>query len=67
MSLADEVLGLWAPLLKGVELRTGTHGVFLVHLDDEVVFDKKEVRRFPKKGELAQKLRPILGEPPAWR
>jgi len=66
VSLAEEVLGLWAPLFKGVELRTGTHGVFLVQLDDDVVFDKKEVRRFPKKGEVAQTLRPILGEPPNW-
>jgi predicted Rdx family selenoprotein len=67
VSLANEVLGMWAPLFSAAELRSGTHGVFRVELDGEVVFDKEATGRFPKKGEMPQILRPRLGAPPQWR
>lgn len=60
-------MGLWAPLLRAAELRTGMHGVFRVELDGEVVFDKEDAGRFPNRGEMAKLLRPRLGEPPDWR
>ena len=63
----DEVLGLWAPLFEGAELKTGSHGVFRVQLDGETVFDKSQTKRFPKPGEVTEALRPKLGEPPQWR
>jgi selT/selW/selH-like putative selenoprotein len=63
----NEVLGHWAPLFEGAELRTGSHGVFRVELDGDPVFDKAKAKRFPKPGEVADALRPRLGEPPDWR
>jgi predicted Rdx family selenoprotein len=65
--LVDEVLGLWAPLFERAELRTGTHGIFRVELDGEPVYDKAQTKRFPKPGEVANVLRPKLGDPPHWR
>ena len=62
----NEVLGLWAPLFQGAELQSGTHGVFRVELDGEVVFDKGTTKRFPRPGEVVGTLRPKLGEPPDW-
>jgi predicted Rdx family selenoprotein len=68
VSLTNEVMGLWAPLFRAAELRTGTHGVFRVELDGEVVFDRKQAGgRFPKPGEVPNLMRPRLGDPPSWR
>jgi len=65
--LAEEVLDRWAPVLGGVELKTGSHGVFEVSIDGEEVFSKSRLDRFPDKGEVAKLLGPKLGSPPEWR
>ena len=67
MSLAGEILDKWAPVLGGVELKSGSRGVFDVELDGEKVFSKALVDRFPAEGEIANLLRPKLGPPPQWR
>lgn len=67
MRLAEEVLDRWAPVLGGVELKTGSHGVFEVSVDGEEVFSKARLDRFPDKGEVAKLLEPKLGSPPEWR
>jgi predicted Rdx family selenoprotein len=58
---------MWAPIFSAAELRSGSHGVFRVELDGELIFDKDDAGRFPKKGEVSQLLRPRLGDPPQWR
>jgi len=65
--LAEEVLDRWAPVLGGVELKTGSHGVFEVSIDGEEVFSKARLDRFPDKGEVVKLLGPKLGPPPEWR
>jgi predicted Rdx family selenoprotein len=67
VSLAREVLDLWAPLFRQVELITGVHGVFRVELDDQTVYDREDTHRFPRPGEVPRLLRPTLGEPPDWK
>ena len=64
---AAEILEGWAPILTGVELKTGSKGVFTVSLDGEVVFDKAAAGRKPNRGELGAILESRLGKPLAWR
>jgi len=65
--LADELLGQWAPILVGVELKTGDKGRFEVSLDGELVFSKATLKRHAEQGEVGALLRPRLGEPLHWR
>ncbi len=65
--LANELLDNWAPILTGVELKTGEKGRFEVSLDGEAVFSKAELRRHAEPGEVAGLLRSGLGEPLNWR
>jgi selT/selW/selH-like putative selenoprotein len=67
VSLAGEILDKWAPVLEGVELKSGSRGVFDVELDGEKVFSKALLNRFPAEGEIAKLLAPQLGPPPKWR
>lgn len=67
MSLADEILDRWAPVLTGVELKTGSKGRFEVSLNGEEIFSKASLDRFPAKGEVARLLEPRLGPPSRWR
>jgi selenoprotein W-related protein len=67
VSLAEEIMDKWAPALSGLELKTGSRGVFDVELDGEKVFSKALLDRFPAEGEIAKLLRPKLGPPPHWR
>jgi selT/selW/selH-like putative selenoprotein len=57
----------WAPLLDGVELKTGSKGRFEVLIDGQEVFSKARLDRFPAEGEVAKLLEPKLGAPPKWR
>jgi selT/selW/selH-like putative selenoprotein len=57
----------WAPLLDGVELKTGSKGRFEVLVDGDEVFSKARLNRFPADGEVAKLLEPKLGPPPQWR
>lgn len=65
--MTAEILEGWAPILRGVELRTGSRGVFRVSCDGKVVFDKAEVGRRPRPGEVVELLEPLLGSPLTWR
>ena len=67
MSLAAEVLSRWAPIMRAVELHSGSGGVFDVTLDGELVFSKKAARRFPKTGEVAGLVEKKLGPALDWR
>jgi selT/selW/selH-like putative selenoprotein len=67
VSAANEILDHWAPILVGVELKTGTKGAFEVAVDRATVFSKKEERRFPRDGELATLLEARLGPDLRWR
>jgi selT/selW/selH-like putative selenoprotein len=67
VSLAEELMDRSAPLLDGVELKTGSKGRFEVLVDGDEVFSKARLSRFPADGEVAKLLEPKLGRPPQWR
>lgn len=67
MSLANELLSRWAPIMRAVELRSGSGGRFEVTLDGERVFSKAKLRRFPNRGEVAALFEKKLGPPLDWR
>ncbi|MDQ2943051.1 MAG: Rdx family protein [Candidatus Dormibacteraeota bacterium] len=67
MSLAHELLSLWAPIMRAVELQSGSGGRFEITLDGELVFSKKASGRFPKPGEVAGLFEQKLGPPLQWR
>ena len=67
MSLAGEVLSRWAPIIRAVELVSGSNGRFDITLDGELVFSKKALGRFPKPGEVAGKFDKKLGPALEWR
>jgi selenoprotein W-related protein len=55
------VIGGWGPLLKVVELVPGTGGIFDVHLDDELVFYKKMIGRYPQPDDVLPLIRERIG------
>jgi predicted Rdx family selenoprotein len=65
--VATEILVGWAPILTGVELKTGSKGVFKVFVGGDKVFDKGDTGRMPKAGELTRILQGRLGAPLQWR
>ena len=67
MSLAGEVLSRWAPIIRAVELVSGSNGRFEVTLDGELVFSKKAVGRFPREGEVSGQFEKKLGPALDWR
>lgn len=67
MSLANELLAAWAPILRTVELRSGNTGRFEVTLDGELVFSKAKLKRHPNSGEVSAAFERRLGRPLAWR
>jgi predicted Rdx family selenoprotein len=67
VSLASELLANWAPVMRTVELRSGTHGRFEVSLDGEMTFSKAALKRFPKPGEVVRIFERHLGPPLEWR
>ena len=67
MSLASDLLGNWAPIMRTVELRSGMHGRFEVSLDGETTFSKAALKRFPEPGELVRIFERKLGPPLEWR
>jgi selT/selW/selH-like putative selenoprotein len=50
-----------------VSLRSGSKGRFEVTLDDQVIFSKTKLGRFPKPGEIMRLAEPVLGPPITWR
>ena len=67
MGLGDELLSRWAPIVRALELQSASHGRFAIYLDDELVFDKQEAKRFPKPGEVASLFEQKLGPALDWR
>jgi selenoprotein W-related protein len=67
VSLADELLGGWAPIIRGLELRGGTKGRFEVTLDGEVLFSKQALGRHANPGEVAAIFERKLGPRIEWR
>jgi selenoprotein W-related protein len=67
VSLAGALLGGWAPIMRAVELQSGSEGRFEISLDGELVFSKKQLGRFPKPGEIAGLFEKKLGPPLEWR
>jgi len=50
-----------------VSLRTGSKGRGEVTLDDQLIFSKVKLHRFPNGGEILTLAEPVLGPPIAWR
>jgi selenoprotein W-related protein len=67
VSLANELLGRWAPIMRTVELQSGSSGRFEITLDGELLFSKKASGRFPKPGEIARLFEKKLGPALEWR
>ncbi|HXN05286.1 MAG TPA: Rdx family protein [Candidatus Acidoferrum sp.] len=67
VGLAAEILGAWAPIMIDLSLRSGSKGRFEVTLDDQLIFSKVKLKRFPKPGEIVTLAEPTLGPPIAWR
>ena len=67
MSLAGELLSRWAPIMRAVELTSGSSGRFEVTLDGELLFSKRASGRFPKPGEVESLLEHRLGPALEWR
>jgi len=67
VSLANELLAGWAPIMRTVELRSGSTGRFEVTLDGELVFSKAQLKRHPKPGEVTAAFERRLGRPLEWR
>ena len=67
MSLADEILDKWAPILSTVDLKTGAKGRFEVSLDGELLFSKAELGRHANPGEIVELMAPRLGPALKWR
>jgi selT/selW/selH-like putative selenoprotein len=67
VSLAAELLGSWAPILKSVDLHSSSQGRFEIALDGELLFSKHSLGRFPRPGEVSSLLERKLGPALDWR
>ena len=59
--LAAALISGWAPVLVSVELVSGTGGVFDVTLDDELIFYKKMIGRYPAPEDVLPLVRDRIG------
>ena len=55
--MAQELLTTFEAELGGVTLVPGTGGIFEVRLDNEIIFSRKELGRFPESKEFKQRVR----------
>ena len=67
MSLADEILSKWAPIMRQVELRPGGSGRFEVTLNGELLFSKSQLKRHATPGEVTAMFEKKLGPALRWR
>ena len=58
--MAAQILEEYEEQIGGVELVTGVGGVFDVHVDGELVFEKKMLGRYPDPEDVLPLLRPRL-------
>ncbi|MEK9826300.1 MAG: SelT/SelW/SelH family protein [Methylotenera sp.] len=55
--LAQELLTTFEEDLYSVALRPGTGGIFEIHLNQQLIFSRKEAGRFPESKEVKQLIR----------
>ena len=55
------ILAEWEHHIDGIELVTGRGGIFDVHVDGELVFEKKMLGRYPDPDDVLPLLREKLG------
>jgi len=55
--LAQELLTTFDDDLYSVALRPGTGGIFEIHLDQQLIFSRKQAGRFPESKEVKQLIR----------
>ncbi len=67
MSLANDILDGWAPVIAGLELKGGSKGRFEVTLDGELIFSKSTLGRHAQPGEIRGEVQRRIGKPLAWR
>ena len=61
------MLGAWAPIMIELGLRSGSKGRFEISVDEQLIFSKKKLGRFPHPGEIIKLAEPMLGPPLDWR
>jgi selenoprotein W-related protein len=61
VSLTDEILGQLKTQVSEFSLIPSSDGVFEVVLNNELVFSKKELGRFPDEGEVINAIRNKIG------
>lgn len=59
--LAARILEEWEDTVGAVEIVTGVGGIFEVHVDDELVFTKSMLGRYPQPDDVVPLLRPKFG------
>lgn len=52
VSLTDEILGKYKNAITKLELIPSTGGVYEFTFNDELIFSKKELNRYPEDGEI---------------
>ena len=67
MSLAEELIDRWAPVLVSVNLKTADKGRFNVTCDGKIIFDKGAEGRHARPGEVVERLAPVIGPKLGWR
>jgi selenoprotein W-related protein len=58
--MAQELLTTFEDEIDGVTLVPGTGGVFVVRVDGDIVWSRKEAGRFPEITELKQRVRDVI-------
>lgn len=58
--LAQELLTTFEADLKQLSLQPGAGGIFEVHLNNVLIFSRKDVGRFPESKELKQLIRDVI-------
>ena len=58
--LAQEVLGTFADTVHEVSLRPGAGGVFTIHVNNELVWERERDGGFPEAKVLKQRVRDII-------
>lgn len=56
-SLAEELLSEWRNRIQELTIIPSTGGIFEVSLDGKLIFSKKQLGRFPEKGEVLELVR----------
>jgi selenoprotein W-related protein len=63
LSLADQLLGRWGPIVGRFELKPSAWGTFEVQLDGELIYSKWARGRHPRPGEILELVTDRLGPP----